>query len=160
MSNCSWGRKGCYMSGTGTGWRQGDGGEEGDAGHSHPMPLPQATARGVVMACECMGTTGNRMTSTPHHRHEQLLMGWLQHVSAQEWQETGIGGQEMLPCVLTMTWAHPSTAASSRWHPSHSRGVFLFILFHLKLVVTAPLPVRRGVLLILRTLNRNVLGMY
>jgi hypothetical protein len=27
------------------------------------------------------------------------------------------------------------------------RGFFLFILFHLKLVVTAPLPARRGVLL-------------
>jgi len=86
MSNCSWGGKGCYMSGMGAGWRQGDGGEEGDEEHSHPMPLPQATARGVVTACECMGMMGNRNggtrdatlyidndTSTPHHCCEQQM---------------------------------------------------------------------------------------
>jgi len=63
------------MSGTGTGWRQGDRGEEGDKG----------------------------MTSTPHHCHKQLLVGWLQCASAQEQQEMGTGGQEMPPCVLMMT---------------------------------------------------------
>jgi len=105
------------------------------------------------------GTTGNRTTSTPCHRHEQLLMGWLRHASVREQQEMGMGGQEMLPHTLMTTRAHPATAVSSRRHPSQMQGVFLFILFHLKLVVTAPLPVRRGVLLILRTLNRNVLGL-
>jgi len=44
--------------------------------------------------------------------------------------------------------------------PRIHEGFFLFILFHLKLVVTAPLHVRGEVLLILRTLNRNLLGMY
>jgi len=159
-SNCSWGGKGCYMSGMGVGWRQGDGGEEGDKGHLYPMPLPQATARGVVMACKCAEMMGNRMTSTLCHCHEQLLMGWLWHASAWKQWEMGTRGREILPHALMTTQAHSATAASSRQHPSHSQGVFLLILFYLKVVVTAPLPVRRGVLLILRTLNRNVLGMY
>jgi len=63
-SNCSWGGKGCYMSGTGAGWRQGDRGEEGDEG----------------------------TISTPHHCHEQLLMGWLWRASVQERWEMGMGG--------------------------------------------------------------------
>jgi len=90
MSNCSWGGKECYVSGMGAGWRQGDGGEEGDGG----------------------------TTSTLRHCHEQLLVGWLQHVNAQEWWETGMGGRETLPRMLMTTQAHPATAASSRQHPS------------------------------------------
>jgi len=115
-SNCSWGGKGCYVSGMAVGWRQGDRGEEGDKG----------------------------MTSTLHHHHKQLLMGWLWCVSAWEWWETGMGGWETLPMhwqwhehTLPLLWAADDI-------PCICKGFLLFILFHLKLVVTSPLPVKRG----------------
>jgi len=63
------------MSGMGAGWRQGDGGEERDEG----------------------------TTSTPHHCHKQLLVGWLWCASVQEQQETGMGGREMPPHALMTT---------------------------------------------------------
>jgi len=59
-----WGGKGWYVSGMGTGWREGDGGEEVDEG----------------------------MTNTLHYHHKQLLVGWLWHASVWEQWETGTGG--------------------------------------------------------------------
>jgi hypothetical protein len=75
------------VSGTGAGWRQGDGGEEGRGDDQHPAPPPRATNRGVDNGVQ---------DDTPRIRE-----GFF----------------------------------------------FYFILFYLKLVVTAPLPARRGVLL-------------
>jgi hypothetical protein len=107
-NNCSWGGKGCHVSGMGARGREGDGGEEGD----------------------------QRATSTPHHRHEQLLVGWIRRVSARERRETGTEG--------TRGRRHPARRRQ-REHTQHDRMTplafarFFFVYFFcLKLVVTAP----------------------
>jgi len=137
---------------------------------------------------EMEGKRGTRGTRTPHHHHKQLLVGWLQHASVQEQQETGQpaphattmsncswGGYGMQVCGndgkqergTTDTTPCIDNDASTPHHCckqqttslAFMRGFFVYFI-SFKISSYSPFLCEEGVLLILRTLNRNVLGMY
>jgi len=73
------------------------------------------------------------------------VTGWPRYPTPREVTfSSTMGGWEMPPHALTTMWSHPATAVSSRWHPSHSWGVYFVYFISFKISSYSPSPCKEG----------------